>query len=454
MRDVGLWRSAVVSFVTTLGRFRALVLWLFLTVVPQQTFAVDWLQGYWDPRNELLTVNGYVRVIAAHDTNVYIGDEFTSVGGVAATNIARFDGTRWYPLGEGLSGKSGFLRVFGPVQAIAVSGDCIYAGGCFTNSRGQLLNRVARWDGTNWSPLGDGLNDTCQALVVLGTNLYAGGHFTNAGGTAAEWVARWDGTSWWPMGRLPSVTNPPATTVGDLESFEGVLYAATWSSVARWDGTNWSNLGSNTFEFNPTLKLDIAVGAAGVFAAGSRKSTLRWNGVQWNEFAVQCCIIDFSPIIQFNAVQFVGSVVVLGGNDLCLRYPVGAWNCDDDGPLHQFNGVEFSSMRLGGRYVTAMASNGRDLFVAYSPWQGTNRMLGIFHPPPPNWPLLTMRRTTNQVVLSWPVTAADFSLETSSSLNGSNWQWAVGWRAVLGDNYWFTNEFTNGSHFYRLRSNH
>jgi trimeric autotransporter adhesin len=87
-------------------------------------------------------------------------------------------------------------------------GAALYAGGTFTQAGGVEANYIARWDGSSWSSVGGGMDGSVHALAVLkndsrgatGVGLYAGGWFTTAGGVKANAVARWDGTSWSPLG--------------------------------------------------------------------------------------------------------------------------------------------------------------------------------------------------------------------------------------------------------------
>jgi hypothetical protein len=62
---------------------------------------------------------------------------------------------------------------------------------------GSAANSIAKWDGSNWTPLGSGMNASVFALTAFddggGSSLYAGGFFTSAGGTAANSIA--DGTA-------------------------------------------------------------------------------------------------------------------------------------------------------------------------------------------------------------------------------------------------------------------
>jgi hypothetical protein len=75
------------------------------------------------------------------------------------------------------------------VEALAVSGNTLYAGGEFSKAGGNAANSIAQWDGSNWSALGSGMNDQVTALVVSGKALYAGGYFTMAGGKISAYAA-------------------------------------------------------------------------------------------------------------------------------------------------------------------------------------------------------------------------------------------------------------------------
>ncbi|MFY9340886.1 MAG: hypothetical protein WAT39_00260, partial [Planctomycetota bacterium] len=114
---------------------------------------------------------------------------FTSVAGVAADGIARWNGTSWAGLGAGLQGTPACLGV-------AANGDVI-VGGNLTAAGGGAVANIARWDGSAWSPLGSGVSGTVTALRALPNgDLLVGGAFATAGGQPAPHVARWDGSSW------------------------------------------------------------------------------------------------------------------------------------------------------------------------------------------------------------------------------------------------------------------
>ena len=109
----------------------------------------------------------------------------------------------------------------------------------------RFLKRIARWDGTCWSALGDGLDDSVNAMTVFddgrGSGLFVGGWFTMAGAMESRRVIRWSGTSWsaFAAGIADDASDPcwcdPAQCeiacgprpgfVNALAAFHGALYA-------------------------------------------------------------------------------------------------------------------------------------------------------------------------------------------------------------------------------------
>lgn len=159
-------------------------------------------------------VSGQIEALVVHDEGtgpaLYAGGSFSTAGGVAANRIAKWDGTAWSPL----VGPNGNGMVNIGVRALAAfddgTGPALYAGGTFTSAGGITLNRMAKWDGAAWSPLagpsGEGASGDVEALVVFddgtGPALLAGGEFTSAGGLTANRIAKWDGAAWSPTAGL------------------------------------------------------------------------------------------------------------------------------------------------------------------------------------------------------------------------------------------------------------
>ncbi len=122
---------------------------------------------------------GVVYAVYALDANnVYVGGNFTSAGGNTANRIAKWDGMNWTVIGS--VGNNSVRAIY------AVDASNVYIGGDFSSVNGVSgTARIAKWDGTNWTAIGTtGLSSgAVYAIHALdANNVYIGGSFSNAGG--------------------------------------------------------------------------------------------------------------------------------------------------------------------------------------------------------------------------------------------------------------------------------
>src|SRR5687767_8451604 len=75
-------------------------------------------------------------------------------------------------------------------------GDDIIVGGSFQQIGGIQVNNIARWDGSLWHPLGEGVDRGVRCLAVYNGRLYAGGWLSCTDGQSSPWLAEWDGVAW------------------------------------------------------------------------------------------------------------------------------------------------------------------------------------------------------------------------------------------------------------------
>ena len=204
--------------------------------------------------------------------NVFAGGGFTTAGGASATRVARWNGSAWSALGTGVNNT---------VATLAVIGSDLYAGGSFATAGGTACGGIARWNGSAWSALGTapdvGTNGIVTSLASMGTSLYVGGLFTTVGGTTvpASLVAKWNGTSWSALGN--GLTGTGLYTTWKLLANQGSLYATGFfnasgilsaGNIARWDtaaGGSWSALGSGL----SAAGLALAVSGGDLFVGGN-----------------------------------------------------------------------------------------------------------------------------------------------------------------------------------------
>ena len=158
-----------------------------------------------------------VYAIQVNAGSVFVAGNFDTAGAVSANGLARWDGQQWKALNDSLGHPNDPA-----ISAIAVRGNNVYAGGSFTTVAGQPANRIAKWNGSEWSLLGNnasnGVNDSVLAVAIAPDGqVYAGGTFTTASGLTANRIARWDGTKWNALRNgIENGTNPQTLAVRTL----------------------------------------------------------------------------------------------------------------------------------------------------------------------------------------------------------------------------------------------
>ncbi|MFI5151447.1 MAG: T9SS type A sorting domain-containing protein [Bacteroidia bacterium] len=193
-------------------------------------------------------VNGTVTALAYNSGTgtLYVGGEFTSAGGIAVRNLAKYSGGVWSSVdGVANGGVSGATNPGTAataasggggyeVQALALDpAGNLYVGGNFTAVNGTGgYNNIAKYNGATWSTMSGGLSGTVFNAAIAGSTvasvyaitymngvIYAGGQFTTAGGTGGmNNISQWNGASWSALstGGLSGVTGAydPATPGG------------------------------------------------------------------------------------------------------------------------------------------------------------------------------------------------------------------------------------------------
>ena len=131
----------------------------------------------------------YVNAVASSpELGLVVGGVFSQAGAVTTQGLARWDGEDWRDLGGGISAPLGT----GQVTALLPYEGGVFVAGAFETAGGMAARNLAWFDGAGWHDLGGGLSDLAESMVVIDHVLYAGGPFTAAGGHPSSGLAAWD----------------------------------------------------------------------------------------------------------------------------------------------------------------------------------------------------------------------------------------------------------------------
>ncbi|MBI3844946.1 MAG: hypothetical protein HY292_09940 [Planctomycetes bacterium] len=227
-------------------------------------YVARWNGTSWSPLG--LGLNAIANVLAVFDDGtgpaLYVGGNFTNAAGVTANHIAKWNGTSWSALGAGTDAAINDLVTFDDG-----TGSALFATGYFSTAGGAPANGIARWNGSAWSALAEGISGgpttpVGQALAVFddgtGPGLYVGGAFLTAGQVVARSIARWNGTAWSALRNgLGTDGNSSVYALATFDAGSGTsLYVGgsgftnagsiPVNNFARWNGTTWSAVGSGT----------------------------------------------------------------------------------------------------------------------------------------------------------------------------------------------------------------
>ena len=213
---------------------------------------------------------------------------------MAANYIAKWNGSSWSALGSGIGGQGSFTRV--PALAVSDdgSGPALYAGGYFTTAGGVAASNIATWNGSSWSPLGSGVSGGSLAVagvhamaafdVGTGPALYAGGGFVQSP-AGDSFLAKWDnplgcgapGTPFCQPGvagviTCPCSNDPPAIGPGCDNSAHtgGARLTATGIARLAYDTVVFTTHGESPTATSIVLQGDGASSSGVVFGQGVR----------------------------------------------------------------------------------------------------------------------------------------------------------------------------------------
>ena len=202
--------------------------------------ALDTTTGEATAWNPNANSGGGVQALAISGSTLFAGGSLSSIGGSAVSNIAAIN------LSDGMLSVGWSASVDSSVTNMVVDGDRLYIGGAFTTVNGVSQNRVAALNSSDGSlvtafdpSIGDG---TVEAIVTSGNSVYLGGSFTSVNGSSRSGGCQLSSSD----GSLLTGWNPNFVgTVNSIVLSDNTLYSGgLFTKVGGVAGTTRNRLAS------------------------------------------------------------------------------------------------------------------------------------------------------------------------------------------------------------------
>ncbi|MCC7233471.1 MAG: T9SS type A sorting domain-containing protein [Bacteroidia bacterium] len=283
---------------------------------------------------------GKVKAIAVFNNEIYAGGEFTS-----PSHIAKWTGSAWVAVGNGFNGD---------VNALAVHGGKLYAAGSFTadGSGATQLKYMAVLNSGSWTQAGQGLTNFANALYsdVSSGTLYVGGAFVPSGPFTANKIASFDGSTFSQVG------NAPPNVVNAITKFSGSIYIGINSTISgqnlgRLNGSSWTYLTGLTWEVLALAPIGtkLYIGGKGTSSAAYLATTTGSTiGSPFNTVNGYVYALYSTPSKLFGGGAFTSSPSSGAQLKHCFQYNGNTPFGEIDGGM---NGNVYSIANLNGRII-------------------------------------------------------------------------------------------------------
>lgn len=241
--------------------------------------------------------NGNILAGISYNGKFLVGGNFESIGGVNATSIATWDGTKW----DSLPIRAfKFLDYGASIYGFYKYNGNLYLYGYFDSIQGQKANGLASFDGVSFHPINLPIQNQSSItdMILYNGELYISGVFSYTAQAGNQNILKYDGTNWISVGGgvKGNISSISSMTVYNNELYVGGYFLKSSGNIAniimKWNGTNWKDVGwGNEYNNGGIWKLLIYKNKLFTFGtfdlAGNIKASkiAVFDGIQWCNFS-------------------------------------------------------------------------------------------------------------------------------------------------------------------------
>ncbi len=327
---------------------------------------------------------GTVNAIVRSGSTLFVGGSFTYVGGMARNRLASIDlasdtVTPWNP---NLNNAANAL-------ALDATATTVFVGGAFTTvNGGTARNRLASFpvSGSTVNAWNPNVNATLNALAIDGSTLFAGGTFTAVGGVGRNRAAAFDLSTGALNGWNPNssstinviVPSPVGVYLGGDFAMVG---GAARSRLARVEATTgalhaWNPAANNSVRAmardanNGTIVIGGAFGTLGGTARSKLGAVTESGSVTaWNPALPTGAGTDVWSLRIDGDVIYAGGAFTTGAGGALTRNRLAAWDRASGALIDwspNVSGTVFAIARSGPELTVAGAFTSSDLYATGS----------------------------------------------------------------------------------------
>lgn len=232
---------------------------------------------------------------------MYVGGNFSEIGGVPAKGLATFDGNQWSSLPKWKKCCAAVIAAWNGAVYIAHA-----QNGKIFRWNGQTLTRIGKVRPT-------GNVSQIYGMLTRGNNLYVIGSFDHVNELPAKNAARWDGTRWHSM---------DGETVGDvfaMGEYNNKPIVTGDDGIYFWKAKGWTKLPpGGGGELAVTSSADLIYTGEEIRGGSDCHCGIReWDGTHWNTLGSGIEENPLAYLIDYYSVHTlatVGRTVFAGGN--------------------------------------------------------------------------------------------------------------------------------------------
>lgn len=231
--------------------------------------------------------DGVVRTIIQYRGEIYAGGNFQNVDTIETGGIVKWDGLNWSRIGNGLFDS--IYNTWGSIWKLRVYNDTLYAVGTF-NSFGEIYG-FAKWNGLEWEnvhnlPQLRSMGNDFKDVGFYDDKIILGGQVTN---DTIKNLILFDGNDW----IKPDISSGGTWgQINVITIYKNELYIGGNINdslhIAKYNGISWSNVGTGLSDGGGTVN-DFRVYNDELFVVGSflkagsvpAKYLAKWDGAKW-----------------------------------------------------------------------------------------------------------------------------------------------------------------------------